>query len=78
VDGTYLHGRLSGKLLIVVAFDTYNRILPLAYTLVKEENNVNWRCSYNLFIITLQVTIYIYIYKIPDKHAGIKHGLIEI
>jgi hypothetical protein len=22
--------------------------------------------------------IYIYIYKIPDKHAGIKHGLIEI
>jgi hypothetical protein len=60
VDGTYIHGRFSGKLLIVVAFDTYNRILPLAYTLVKEENNVNWRCSYNLFNVTLQVTIYIY------------------
>jgi hypothetical protein len=41
VDDTYLHGRFSGKLLIVVAFDTYNRILSLAYTLVKEENNVN-------------------------------------
>jgi len=34
MDGSYLYRRFSGKLLIAIAFDANNRILPLAYTLV--------------------------------------------
>jgi hypothetical protein len=34
MDGSYLYGRFSRKLLIAIAFDVNNRILPLAYVLV--------------------------------------------
>jgi len=41
IEGTYLYGRFSKKLLIAIAFDAYNEIFPLAYALAEEENNVN-------------------------------------
>ena len=37
VDGTFLYGKYKHKLLIAVATDGANHIVPLAYALVDEE-----------------------------------------
>ena len=37
IDGTFLYGKYKQKLLIAVAMDGVNHIVPLAYALVDEE-----------------------------------------
>ena len=42
VDGTFLTGQYKGTLLIAVAHDANDRLLPLAFALVTVENQDNW------------------------------------
>jgi len=43
VDETYLYEQYNEKLLIAVTFDANNKIFPLAFAIVNEKNNDNWR-----------------------------------
>jgi hypothetical protein len=68
---------LNRNTLVVVNFNANNGIVHLTCTLVEEENNVNWRCSYfclKQHIINDCTSIYI----IPDMHIGIKNGMEKI
>jgi hypothetical protein len=42
VDGTLLIGKFKGILLVIVANDANNRLMPLSLSLVALENNDNW------------------------------------
>ena len=42
IDGTFLIGQYTGTLLIAVASDANNQIIPIAYALVKSENTLSW------------------------------------
>ncbi|KAE8803040.1 hypothetical protein D1007_21251 [Hordeum vulgare] len=42
IDGTFLTGQFKGTLLVAIASDANNRLMPLAFSLVDAENNVNW------------------------------------
>ena len=36
--GTFLNGKYKGTLLVAIATDANNQLLPIAYTLVESEN----------------------------------------
>ena len=42
VDGTHLHGKYKGNLMIATAQDANNQIYPLAYAVVDSENDAAW------------------------------------
>ena len=42
IDGTFLTGQYKGTLLVAIASDANNRVLPLAFALVEVKNNDNW------------------------------------
>ena len=42
VDGTFLTGQFKGTLLVAIAHDANDRLLPLAFALVTADNNDNW------------------------------------
>ena len=42
IDGTFLIGQYKGTLLVAIASDANNRVLPLTFALVEVENNDNW------------------------------------
>ncbi|CAM8951049.1 unnamed protein product [Rhodiola kirilowii] len=43
IDATHLNGKWKGVLMIAVALDAENEILPLAYALMESENIDSWR-----------------------------------
>ncbi|KAL9665425.1 hypothetical protein QQ045_020845 [Rhodiola kirilowii] len=43
IDATHLNGKWKGVLMISVALDVENEILPLAYALVESENIDSWK-----------------------------------
>jgi hypothetical protein len=68
---------LNRNLLIAVSFNANNGIVHLTYTLVEEENNVNWRWS--LLCLKQQIiNDCTSIYIIPDMHIDIKNGMEKI
>jgi hypothetical protein len=42
IDGTFLTRKYKGTLLVEIAADTNNQLLPIAYSLVEGENKYNW------------------------------------
>ncbi|XP_025628579.1 uncharacterized protein [Arachis hypogaea] len=48
VDGTHLYGKYGGVLLIAVAQDGNNNILPIAFAIVESESTESW--SFSLLI----------------------------
>ena len=42
IDGTFLLGKYMGTLLIVIACDANNTLVPLAFALVERENKDSW------------------------------------
>ena len=42
IDGTFLLGKYMGTLLIVIACDANNSLVPLAFALVERENKDSW------------------------------------
>ncbi|KAL9666321.1 hypothetical protein QQ045_000649 [Rhodiola kirilowii] len=75
IDATYLNGKWKGVLLIAVALDAEDEILPLAYALVESENIDSWRwfmtCIRNGVRQREELCI------ISDRHAGIMRVMEE-
>ena len=42
IDGTHLYRKYKGKLLTTIGIDGNNQLIPLAFTLVEEENIDSW------------------------------------
>jgi hypothetical protein len=42
IDGTFLIGKYEGTLLIAIAVDADNALVPLAFGLVERENKASW------------------------------------
>jgi len=57
MDSIHLYDMLNRNTLVVVSFNANNGIVHLTYTLVEEENNVNWRCSYFVLNNTLSMIV---------------------
>ena len=53
VDGTFLTGKYKGTLLIAMAADGNDQILPVAYAIVESENSESWLW----FLINLKLSI---------------------
>ena len=42
IDGTFLLGKCMGTLLVAIACDANNALVPLAFALVERENKDSW------------------------------------
>ena len=70
IDGTFLTGKYKGTLLVAVAADANNQLLPIAYALVESENKDSWLwflSCLKLGIVKNRPDVCI----ISDRHAGI-------
>ena len=78
IDGTFLTGQFKGTLLVAIASDANNRVLPLAFALVEVENNDNWEWFLHLLrtkVLPAQREICV----ISDRNQGILNAVeIEI
>jgi len=43
IDGTHVYEMFDEKFLIIIDFNANNKTFSLAFPLVEEENNYNWR-----------------------------------
>ncbi|KAL9667632.1 hypothetical protein QQ045_001995 [Rhodiola kirilowii] len=75
IDATHLNGKWNGILMIAVALDADNEILPLAYALVESENIDSWK--WFMTCIRNGVTQRKGLCIIFDRHAGIMRVMEE-
>ena len=73
IDGTYLYGKYKGVLMIAMATDANQKVLPLAFAVVDKESRPSW----GWFLKCLRTLIEHVIpdkgiYIISDRHKGIK------
>ena len=72
IDGTHLYGKYRGMLLIAMATDANNKVLPLAFTVVDKESGSSWRWFLERLRISLEDVIADKdICVISDRHKGI-------
>ena len=74
MDGTFLTGQFQGTLLVAVAHDANDRLLPLAFALVTAENNENWEW----FMYQVRTKIFgpeREVCVISDRHQGILNAM---
>ncbi|KAJ7962058.1 Transposon protein, putative, Mutator sub-class, expressed [Quillaja saponaria] len=69
IDGTFLCGKYTGKLLVATGVDGNNSLVPVAFAVVEEENTDSW--GWFLSLIRMHVTQRVGICLISDRHAGI-------
>jgi hypothetical protein len=55
VDGTFLTGKYRGTLMMAVAVDPGQQLVPLAFALAKSENYDSWSWFIGLFALTYLV-----------------------
>ena len=78
IDGTHLYGKYRGVLMIAMAIDANQKVLPLAFAVVDKESGPSWRW----FLECLRTSIE---HVIPDegiciifyRHKGIKCAIRE-
>jgi hypothetical protein len=70
VDGTFLTGQYRGALLVAIANDANNQLVPLALAFVEAENNDNWEWFF-LLLRTKVLPPQREICVISDRHQGI-------
>jgi hypothetical protein len=76
VDDTFLTGKYKGTLMVVVGMTAENQLLPLAFELVKGENNESW--SWFLGLVRKQVFgLDRHVCMILDRHRGLLNGAKE-
>ncbi|XP_020967357.1 uncharacterized protein LOC107614787 [Arachis ipaensis] len=73
VNGTHLYGRYSGVLLIAVAQDGNNNILPIGFAIVKSESTKSW--SFFLTNLRFHVTQQEGLLVISDRSQAIMAAL---
>ena len=72
IDGTHLYGKYRGVLMIAMAMDANQKVLPLAFAIVDKELGPNWRWFLDCFRISLgDVIANKDIYVISDRNKGI-------
>ncbi|KAL9688523.1 hypothetical protein QQ045_032945 [Rhodiola kirilowii] len=69
IDGTPMHGKYDGKLLVACSLDANNGVLPVAFALVESENTSSW--SWFMRCICDGVTSRQGLCVISNGHAGI-------
>ncbi|KAK1645723.1 hypothetical protein QYE76_063528 [Lolium multiflorum] len=74
VDGTFLTGQYKGTLLVAIANDASNRLLPLAFALVEIENNDNWQWFFHI-LRTRVIPPSKEVCVISDRHQGILNAV---
>jgi hypothetical protein len=74
VDGTFLMGQFKGTLLVAIANDANNQLLPLAFALVTVENNDNWEWFLHL-VRTKVIPPHREVCVISDRHQGILNAV---
>jgi hypothetical protein len=73
VDATFLTGKYKGISMVVVRMTVENQLLPLAFALVKGENNESW--SWFLRLVRKEVLgLDRSICMISDHHRGLLNG----
>jgi hypothetical protein len=73
VDATFLTGKYKGTLMVVIGMTAENQLLPLAFALVKGENNESW--SWFLRLVRKEVLgPDRSICMISDRHRGLLNG----
>jgi len=70
VDGTFLYGKCGGTLLVVVAQDGRNNILPISFAIIEGETVEVW--FFFLRNIRRYITPQDGLYLISDYHESIK------
>ncbi|XP_025672901.1 uncharacterized protein [Arachis hypogaea] len=73
VDGTNLYGKYAGTLLMGIAQDGNNNILPVAFALVERENTDSW--YFFLTNLRRHIATRPGVLLISDRHAAIKATL---
>jgi hypothetical protein len=77
VDGTFLTRKYRGTLMMAVAVDPEDQIVPMAFALAKGENNSSW--SWFIWLLRTQVLgASCTICLILDRHTGILHAAVKI
>ncbi|XP_071678363.1 uncharacterized protein [Lolium perenne] len=74
VDGTFLTGQYKGTLLVAIASDASNRLVPLAFALVEIENNDNWQWFFHI-LRTRVIPPSKEVCVISDRHQGILNAV---
>nr|XP_051197453.1 uncharacterized protein LOC127310862 [Lolium perenne] len=74
VDGTFLTGQYKGTLLVAIANDASNRLVPLAFALVEVENNDNWQWFFHK-LRTRVIPPSKEVCVISDRHQGILNAV---
>jgi hypothetical protein len=74
IDGTFLTGRFKGTMLVAIAHDAANQLLPLAFALVTVENNDNWEWFMHL-VRTKVIEPTREVCVISDRHQGILNAV---
>ena len=76
IDGTHLYSKYRGVLLIAMATDANNKVLPLAFAVVDKESGPSWRWSLERLRISLEDVIADKdICIISDRHKGIQNAI---
>ena len=76
IDGTHLYGKYRGVLLIAMATDANNKVLPLAFAVVDKESRPSWEWFLERLKISLEDVIankdicVIYV-----RHKGIQNAI---
>uniref|UniRef100_K3ZC83 SWIM-type domain-containing protein n=1 Tax=Setaria italica TaxID=4555 RepID=K3ZC83_SETIT len=70
VDGTFLTGKYKGTLMMAVAVDPEQQIVPLAFALVESENNESWSWFMKLVRVNVLGPSRI-VCMISDRHHGL-------
>jgi len=69
IDGTFLYGKYSHKLLIATGQDGNLKVVPLAFAIVEEEKRESW--SFFLTMLRRHVVKERQVCMISDRHGGI-------
>nr|XP_051221541.1 uncharacterized protein LOC127339766 [Lolium perenne] len=70
IDGTFLTGKYKGTLLLAIAADANNQLLPIAYALVESENKDSWfwfLCCLKISVVGNRPNVCI----ISDRNTGL-------
>ena len=76
IDETYLYGKYRGGLLIAMATDANNKVLPLVFAVVDKKSGPSWGWFLECFRISLgEVIANKDICVISDRHKGIQNAI---
>ena len=76
VDGTHLHGKYGGNLMIATAQDANNQIYPFAFAIVDSENDDTWTWFFEqLHKVIPNATDFVFV---SDRHKSIAKGIQKV